>query len=424
MALTNTTAASDVKADPNDLNSLYKHLRVADVADALDGIGYFDITLMSPEIHPLWTGMKFWGQAATIRAVPANKPMWKLDSTQDIVEAHRIWFEKMGHKKLPADLAPGHVIVMDSSPPSSTTAHRNGQDADMTETTPAAAIPGAPTIDAHHHYWKVALQEQSWRTPAHEHIARDYEPHDLAEELARSGVDATVLVQSVDSSAENDRLAAYAESTTSVAGVVGWLPLATPSDAWRELERATTSRWSGVRCLVGRQPLDWLADPDVIALFRNLAERGLAWDVVPVTPDQVAAVGSLAEALPDLRIVVDHLARPPVDTGGWQPWAGQVAALAALPAVSMKLSVGIDVLTAWNSWRPPELAPYVDWALGRFGPQRVMLASNWPVVLLRGSYAQVWGDLTDLVRARDLSADELQDVMGGTAVRAYGLQPV
>ena len=114
MALTKTTAASAAKADPDDLNSLYKHLRVADVADALDGIGYFDITLMSPEIHPLWTGMKFWGHAATIRAVPANKPMWKLDSTQDIVEAHRIWFEKMGHKKLPKDLAPGHVIVMDS----------------------------------------------------------------------------------------------------------------------------------------------------------------------------------------------------------------------------------------------------------------------------------------------------------------------
>lgn len=112
--LTNSTAPDYEKADPENLNSLYKHLRVADVADALDGIGYFDINLMDPAIHPLWYGMKFWGHAATIRCVPSNKPMWKLDSTQDIVEAHRIWFEKMGHKKLPADLRPGHVIVMDS----------------------------------------------------------------------------------------------------------------------------------------------------------------------------------------------------------------------------------------------------------------------------------------------------------------------
>ncbi|MFC7405757.1 RraA family protein [Georgenia alba] len=102
------------KADPNDLNSLYKYLRVCDVADALDGIGYFNLTLMSREVRPLWEGMKFWGQAATMRCVPANKPMWKLDSTEDIVDAHRIWFERHGHRKLPGDLPPGHVVVMDS----------------------------------------------------------------------------------------------------------------------------------------------------------------------------------------------------------------------------------------------------------------------------------------------------------------------
>ena len=112
MSLTDSSAPP--KADRSDLNSLYQHLRVCDVADALDGIGYFNLTLMSPELRPLWAGMRFWGQAATIRCVPSNKPMWKLDSTQDIVEAHRIWFERYGHKKLPDDLPPGHVIVMDS----------------------------------------------------------------------------------------------------------------------------------------------------------------------------------------------------------------------------------------------------------------------------------------------------------------------
>jgi 4-hydroxy-4-methyl-2-oxoglutarate aldolase len=102
------------KADPNDIASLYKPLRVVDVADALDGIGYFDLTLMSPEVRPLWSRMRFWGQAATMRCVPSNKPMWKLDTTQEVVEAHRIWFEKYPPVRLPEDLAPGHVIVTDS----------------------------------------------------------------------------------------------------------------------------------------------------------------------------------------------------------------------------------------------------------------------------------------------------------------------
>ncbi len=101
--------ASDVS-----LAALYKHLRVVDVCDAMDGIGYFDIGLMSPEIRPLWLGMKFWGEALTIRAVPSNRPMWKLDTTEDIVAAHRIWFEQVGNIGTKGLIKPGNVIVMDS----------------------------------------------------------------------------------------------------------------------------------------------------------------------------------------------------------------------------------------------------------------------------------------------------------------------
>jgi regulator of RNase E activity RraA len=111
-----TTAVSTTfsKANPDNLASLYQPLRVVDVVDALDGIGYFNIGLMDKEVRPLWLGMKFWGAAATIRCVPSNKPMWKLDTTDDIVHAHGRWFEKYPPARLPDGLEPGHVIVMDS----------------------------------------------------------------------------------------------------------------------------------------------------------------------------------------------------------------------------------------------------------------------------------------------------------------------
>jgi 4-hydroxy-4-methyl-2-oxoglutarate aldolase len=101
-------------ADPNQLGSLFRYLRVVDVVDALDGIGYFNIGLLDPQVRPLWPGMRVFGEAATIRCVPANKPMWALSTTQDVVEAHRLWFEKYPPARLPSDLAPGHVVVMDS----------------------------------------------------------------------------------------------------------------------------------------------------------------------------------------------------------------------------------------------------------------------------------------------------------------------
>jgi len=105
---------STSSSDTFELRKLYKYLRVADVCDAMDGIGYFDIGLMSPEIRPLWQGMKFWGVAFTVRCVPAHRPMWRLNTTEDIVNAHGIWFKEVGHISINGNIKQGHVIVTDT----------------------------------------------------------------------------------------------------------------------------------------------------------------------------------------------------------------------------------------------------------------------------------------------------------------------
>jgi L-fuconolactonase len=272
-------------------------------------------------------------------------------------------------------------------------------------------------IDTHHHFWQTARQEQPWRSPTDTLLAADFEPADLAPLLKATGVDATVLVESVDSPEENDRLAEYAAAFPQVAGVVGWLPLADPATARAELARADRSRWCGVRCLVGREPLDWLDT----GLMAELATADLAWDVVAVTDAQVQAVVALARRVPELRIVVDHLARPPLETGDLDGWAARLAALAACPNVALKVSIGIDLLTAWPRWDRAALVPAVAHAMAAFGPDRLMLASNWPVVTLRADYATALRDLDAAVAAVGVDAEGLAEVRGGTAVRWYRL---
>lgn len=105
---------SPSQPDPFVLAQLYRYLRVVDVADALDGIGYFDKGLMDPAVRPLWSGMRFWGPALTIRCVPANRPMWKLDTTEEIVNAHGIWFRQVGNLQFNHLIRPGHVLVTDT----------------------------------------------------------------------------------------------------------------------------------------------------------------------------------------------------------------------------------------------------------------------------------------------------------------------
>jgi regulator of RNase E activity RraA len=108
---TMTTTPAALGSDPFALRELYQPLRVVDVCDAMDGIGYFDIGLMDPEVRPLWPGMKFWGVAFTIRCVPANRPMRKLKTTEEIVDAHGIWFKEVGHVSTRGMIRPGHVLV-------------------------------------------------------------------------------------------------------------------------------------------------------------------------------------------------------------------------------------------------------------------------------------------------------------------------
>ncbi len=276
------------------------------------------------------------------------------------------------------------------------------------------------TIDTQHHFWKTAAQAQPWRDPSHHVLAKDYGPEQLVDELRNAGVQGTVLVQSVDEPAENDRLAGYAANDF-VMGLVAWLPLADPPSAYRELDRMDPFKVCGVRQLIADDPLEWLTKSDTINLFREIARRGLAWDVVTTKPDQVAAILMLAAVVPELKIVIDHLNRPPLETRGWNPWAGQISELAGSPTIALKISVGISVLSMWDSWKGSDLFPYVEWAAQNFGPSRLMLASNWPVVLLNASYQTAWHDLSTTVSKVFPSQENKEQVRRGTAIRWYGL---
>jgi regulator of RNase E activity RraA len=105
---------ANASVDAFELRKHFEPLRVVDVCDAMDGVGYFDVGLVEQEIRPLWQPMRFWGVAFTIRCVPANRPMWKLDSTDDVVNAHGIWFREVGSIDFAPRIRPGHVVVTDT----------------------------------------------------------------------------------------------------------------------------------------------------------------------------------------------------------------------------------------------------------------------------------------------------------------------
>ena len=275
-------------------------------------------------------------------------------------------------------------------------------------------------IDAHQHFWWIAKRKQPLPPLFGSRLARDFTPADLLPELRAAGIDGTILVQSLDDYDETIQYLDLADAHDFIAGVVGWVPLADPDACARALDALSTrSKFVGMRHLIAYEPdPGWVLRAGVLESLRMLAHRQLAFEAIPITHQQLDAVIEAAQRLPDLPIVLNHLGRPPVPEHGWEPWASQIARAAACSNLSVKLSAGGDLVARWQ-WSTDQIRHYVDHVIERFGPGRVMAASNWPVVLLGGTFAEVWRGITELVSG--LSSSERAAVLGGTAQRIYRL---
>ena len=162
----------------------------------------------------------------------------------------------------------------------------------------------------------------------------------------------------------------------------------------------------------------WLLQPTVQELLEQFLKAGLVFEAITNTQEQMDTVLDTARRMPDLNIVMNHMGRPPLPEKGWEPWASQIVEAAKCPNISVKLSVGGDVVWRWP-WSTSEIRRYSDHVIQHFGPSRVMAGSNWPVVLLSGSFQQVWSGIKDLISG--LSAADQAQVLGGAAERIYNL---
>jgi L-fuconolactonase len=149
-----------------------------------------------------------------------------------------------------------------------------------------------------------------------------------------------------------------------------------------------------------------------------LADRKLIFEVVAVFPNHLKHVPALAERFPNLTLVIDHLAKPPIKTGVLEPWASQLAAAARYPNVCAKIS-GLNTAADPVHWSARDLKPAIDHAIECFGVDRLMFGSDWPVCILAGDYARVWAETNSALA--DRSDAEREALLGGTATRIYGL---
>jgi L-fuconolactonase len=276
-------------------------------------------------------------------------------------------------------------------------------------------------IDAHHHFWDPTRAEYPWLTDELAVIRRPFGPADLAPLLATSGIEGTILVQTRSSLDETREFLATAAATPFIRGVVGWVDLTDPAvdDVIADLRHGPGGdRLVGIRHQVHDEADPrWLLRDDVRRGIRAVGRTDLVYELL-VRSRELPAAREIVASMPEVRFVVDHLAKPPISEGTLRPWADLVASFAGLPNAWWKLS-GLVTEADWRGWKPADLAPFVDHALDILGPGRLIFGSDWPVCLLAASYEEVVVTARGLVAA--LTDAERAAVFGENAGLVYRL---
>ncbi|WP_219701718.1 amidohydrolase family protein [Marinomonas lutimaris] len=272
-------------------------------------------------------------------------------------------------------------------------------------------------IDAHQHFWRLERNDYSWLTPELTALYKDFKPDDLLPLLNNHHIDGTVLVQAAPTEAETQFLLRLSEQYEYIKGVVGWGDFDHSNAPKHIAELAKHPKLVGIRPMIQDiKDIDWMLSPAVAKTLRSLRQHQLVFDAL-VKPQHLKNLKQLIEQHPDLKVVINHGAKPNIKERELHQWRTDLSAFRDLPNVSCKLS-GL-VTEASSDWQAKDLFPYIDTIFDVFGEQRVLWGSDWPVSLLASSYAK-WFDIVELYLTQNSLSKE--KVFGENTMNIYNLK--
>ncbi len=273
-------------------------------------------------------------------------------------------------------------------------------------------------IDAHQHFWIYNPAEYDWIDDSMSALRRDFLPADLKRELDRSDFQGSVAVQARQTLEETQWLLELAESSPSILGVVGWADLRSPDIRSQLKTLARNPKLVGIRHIVQSEPDDrFLLQPEFLRGIATLEEFDLAYDILIYTK-HLSTAAEFVERFPRQRFVLDHLAKPPIKSGQIDSWTHGIRRLAEFPNVFCKLS-GLVTEADWQGWRPEQIVPFLDVAFEVFGPDRLMIGSDWPVCLVAAAYERTVHVVKTYLLAKSPECREA--ILGGNAQRFWRL---
>ena len=195
-------------------------------------------------------------------------------------------------------------------------------------------------IDSHHHFWDRSLSQfdYSWQENAElKKICQSFLPEDLKPQIDATGVDKTIFVQTQHNLLENDWAFDLTESHDWIAGIVGWVDLASPNCESQVERLKDHSKFVGVRHVVQDEPDDnFILRDDVLRGLKVLEKHNVPYDLLFYVK-HLQHASTLAKKFPDLKLVINHLAKPQIKYRQWEGWIENFKQAAQYPNVWCKV---------------------------------------------------------------------------------------
>ena len=280
------------------------------------------------------------------------------------------------------------------------------------------STPAKNIIDTHHHLWDLTKLDYPWLETAPSILNRSYLATDLETTCSENKITQTVAVQAHDSLDEVEWLLGLTIDHPIIAGIVAWVDIF-GHDLLKVLERLSAhSTVKGIRLpLQGEPDGNWLLQDSVVTGLKELPSCGLSFDVLS-KPHHLKSIPALAEKIPDLQLVINHISKPLIASGRMDPWADNISAVASIPGAYCKIS-GMVTEADHEEWTSEDLKPYVYHVVNKFGLDRVMFGSDWPVCLIAATYDEV---LTSTLEAiGPIEENDRDRFLNGTAKKFYRL---
>ncbi|MFT4095087.1 MAG: amidohydrolase family protein [Niabella sp.] len=278
-------------------------------------------------------------------------------------------------------------------------------------------------IDTHIHIWDLTRSSYEWLHHADDLLRRTYDLHQLEPYRVEAGVKAGLLVQADNSLADTQLMLEAANATEWIKGVVGWLPLTDPLKTGRLVQQFQSQeiKFKGVRHLIHDEPDDkWLLQPDVIESLKILAAHNIPYDIVGIKADHIKTALSVAEKVPELKMVFDHLNQPPVkNKERFGDWGQYMHTAAQHNNFYVKIS-GLGTTAGSEDFNAENVKPYIAFALSAFGTDRCFCGGDWPVSLPGGRYTETWNIYRSVI-SELLDDKEAEKVFNYNAVGFYNL---